>query len=267
MVNSLKCKIDLLIVFVVIVISEDTVLFGTNSNSLYVYVRYAIYLLLYVALLRRNNSFCRYTSNLRFYATIFIVSICGIMVINSDYRMGYVLQMLLILLSVEIVSLIQFHRFAILFSRIVYFLSVCSIVVTTLYMFIPSVFVYFPTISNYADVTFYNLYISVVFASVDVIRNTGIFREPGVFMIYLTFALMLELFFFKKRDIRNIIVFVIALLLTKSTAGYIITFLLLGFKYLFYSKLKYLPFFFCYNFVFCNISISSYRRRSVFKTG
>lgn len=74
--NSLKCKIDLLIVFVVIVISEDTVLFGTNSNSLYVYVRYAIYLLLYVALLRRNNSFCRYTSNLRFYATIFIVSIC-----------------------------------------------------------------------------------------------------------------------------------------------------------------------------------------------
>ncbi|KAB4243121.1 O-antigen ligase family protein [Bacteroides uniformis] len=55
---------------------------------------------------------------------------------------------------------------------------------------------------------------------------------------------MLELFFFKKRDIRNIIVFVIALLLTKSTAGYIITFLLLGFKYLFYSKLKYLPFFF-----------------------
>ena len=69
MVNSLKCKIDLLIVFVVIVISEDTVLFGTNSNSLYVYVRYAIYLLLYVALLRRNNSFCRYTSNLRFYAT------------------------------------------------------------------------------------------------------------------------------------------------------------------------------------------------------
>lgn len=244
MVNSLKCKIDLLIVFVVIVISEDTVLFGTNSNSLYVYVRYAIYLLLYVALLRRNNSFCRYTSNLRFYATIFIVSICGIMVINSDYRMGYVLQMLLILLSVEIVSLIQFHRFAILFSRIVYFLSVCSIVVTTLYMFIPSVFVYFPTISNYADVTFYNLYISVVFASVDVIRNTGIFREPGVFMIYLTFALMLELFFFKKRDIRNIIVFVIALLLTKSTAGYIITFLLLGFKYLFYSKLKYLPFFF-----------------------
>lgn len=57
MVNSLKCKIDLLIVFVVIVISEDTVLFGTNSNSLYVYVRYAIYLLLYVALLRRNNSF------------------------------------------------------------------------------------------------------------------------------------------------------------------------------------------------------------------
>lgn len=203
MVNSLKCKIDLLIVFVVIVISEDTVLFGTNSNSLYVYVRYAIYLLLYVALLRRNNSFCRYTSNLRFYATIFIVSICGIMVINSDYRMGYVLQMLLILLSVEIVSLIQFHRFAILFSRIVYFLSVCSIVVTTLYMFIPSVFVYFPTISNYADVTFYNLYISVVFTSVDVIRNTGIFREPGVFMIYLTFALMLELFFFKKRDIRN----------------------------------------------------------------
>lgn len=129
MVNSLKCKIDLLIVFVVIVISEDTVLFGTNSNSLYVYVRYAIYLLLYVALLRRNNSFCRYTSNLRFYATIFIVSICGIMVINSDYRMGYVLQMLLILLSVEIVSLIQFHRFAILFS---FTERVCSYVLYTI---------------------------------------------------------------------------------------------------------------------------------------
>ncbi len=74
---------------------------------------------------------------------------------------------------------IQIHRFAILFSRIVYFLSVCSIVVTTLYMFILLFLCIFQQYPIMQMLLFYNLYISVVFASVDVIRNTGIFREPG----------------------------------------------------------------------------------------
>lgn len=53
-------------------------------------------------------------------------------------------------------------------------------------------------------------------------RNYGIFREPGVFQMYLNLALMFELKEEKNGREKRVVIFLIAIFLTFSTAGYII---------------------------------------------
>lgn len=64
-------------------------------------------------------------------------------------------------------------------------------------------------------------------------RNSGIFREPGLFMIYINLAFLFDTFIYKDRPIPDIrmIIYVLGIISTFSTAGYII-FLLLLFMYI-----------------------------------
>ncbi|HSD07323.1 MAG TPA: hypothetical protein VLC96_08715 [Flavobacterium sp.] len=84
-----------------------------------------------------------------------------------------------------------------------------------------SFFEIFPLQANSAGSSMYNLGVCVVFAGLEYVRNTSIFREPGVFMIYLNIAIILELFFKKEINKKNIFVFVIAIFSTFSTAAFI----------------------------------------------
>ncbi|MGR6117770.1 O-antigen ligase family protein [Aeribacillus composti] len=53
-------------------------------------------------------------------------------------------------------------------------------------------------------------------------RNSGVFLEAGIFSFYIAFALLIELFHYKKRNWKWIIVLVLGLLTTFSTTSYII---------------------------------------------
>jgi len=63
-------------------------------------------------------------------------------------------------------------------------------------------------------------------------ENIGIFREAGVYAIYLLFAVIIELYYNKEINYKRLMVFIIALLSASSTAGYIILAFLL-FIYIF----------------------------------
>lgn len=54
------------------------------------------------------------------------------------------------------------------------------------------------------------------------IRNQSIFWEPGVFATHLVAAIALELIFSKKPNWRRVVLFVITLLTTRSSAGYLL---------------------------------------------
>jgi len=69
-------------------------------------------------------------------------------------------------------------------------------------------------------------------------RNFGIFREPGVFMIYLNLAYFFELFSFEKSK-KRLVSYFIAIILTLSTSGYLILFLISVFYLVKKRKVKY----------------------------
>lgn len=224
--NTLKDKRNydyLVILFIVIFISDDTFTFGTNQNFGYILFKYGIYFFLTSYLLVRNK--------LKIYLipTKGNLALCAIgisvlltAVLNFDLTGGYIYQIWLALLAFLITQYIPSRELARIFIKYIYVLSLISIVVFIIANSFPNFLTLFPVYLNANDVEFYNLGICVVFKDIEEVRNTGIFREPGVFMVYLSLAIILELFHQHHVNRKHIIVLIIASVLTFSTAAFII---------------------------------------------
>ena len=66
-------------------------------------------------------------------------------------------------------------------------------------------------------------------------RNTGIFREPGMFMVYLNIGVLFQFLFYKQIKRKYLITYIVTLLTTLSTGGFVV-FVFLSFVYLLKSN-------------------------------
>ena len=57
-------KWEYLLLSLIIYVSDDTVLFGTNNNEIYIYVKYAILLCVFALLFFKNNALDRKSTRL-----------------------------------------------------------------------------------------------------------------------------------------------------------------------------------------------------------
>lgn len=229
---SRKRKMLLLTIFT-IVISEDTLVFGTNINPVFIGIRFALYI--FVLLFCFNNVW-HYINKQAGISTLIIIGVViTTMFLNRDFRNGYFLQLLGVILAFKLVHIIEFEEFIESFSKIITFFSIVSIIFFILVFFVPPVLNKLPTISNYADNDFATIIVSNIMKGNDLFRNSSIFREPGVFGIYLIISLLYEFFYAPILNLRRILVFFIALVTTFSTMA----FLAFGFiiiAYVFNSK-------------------------------
>lgn len=211
-------KIIFLLTFIVIVISEDTLMFGTNISSMFVSARFIVYLIL---LLFCFNSTWRHVDKHSLIATLSIVaSFSFVMLINDDFRNGYFLQLLGILLAFKIANTIKFNEFMVCFIKVIYFLSLASIGLFLLVSVVPPIINMLPTMTNYGDVKFATILVSNIMKLDGLLRNSSIFREPGVFGIYLMIGLLYEFFYIPKLNVKRVITFLIALVTTFSTTAF-----------------------------------------------
>lgn len=230
-----KPNIVFVIVFILIFISEDTVTFGTNGDQRYILFRYIVYLFLTIWLMTKVRFSFSLKSRGVLYVVVVFFSILMTIFFNTYFTGGYLLQAWLVVLSFLIVYCVDFKEFGLMLRQIMYYLSVISLVVLLAYFLVPAFFEFFPVVTNYADVEFYNLYVCAVLKT-EGVRNTGIFREPGVYAIYLIVAIIIELF--NPRSYRYLLVYIITLLTTLSTAGYILIFPVFAVKMLQLNKKK-----------------------------
>lgn len=213
-----KNKVFFLTLFVTI-ISEDTLLFGTNSNSMFIAIRFVLYIVFLILF------FNRAWRHLDKRASIFTFIIIGIIImtmfINADIRNGYLLQLLGILLALKIISAVRFKPFLENLSKIIYFFSIVSIVFYILISFLPSMLNKLPTISNYAEVDFATILFSNIIKKEGLLRNSSIFREPGIFGIYLIICIIYEFFYTEKINLKRVLIFSISLITTFSTMAFL----------------------------------------------
>lgn len=226
-------KIIILLTFIVIVISEDTLMFGTNINQMFVGIRFIVYIIL---LFFCFNSTWRHVDIRTLIPTIFIItSFLIVMVINRDFRNGYFLQLLGITLALKIANKVKFHDFIENFSKILYLLSTASVGLYILVVVMPSIINILPTMSNSGDVEYGTILVSNIMKLEGILRNSSIFREPGVFGIYLMIGLLYEFFYAAKLNVKRITVFLVTLVTTFSTTAFF-AFALVVLGYVFQSK-------------------------------
>lgn len=234
--KSLLNLFHLMIVAVIIIVSDDTLMFGTNNDGSIILLKYATIIglgvLLFLVYLVSRKPVAK---DMLVAAAVLITCVIITMIACQDVRLGYFYRIGLIFAGALIASYISFDLFALQFSRVMTVLASASLVGFGLNILRPGFVRLFPVIVNTAGQKFYNLFLTAIpgmyFESTSQMpRNFGLFREPGVFQIFLILALAIQLFVFTKPHVITSAIYLIALLTTLSTAGYIaVTVLLAGY--------------------------------------
>lgn len=212
----------MLLVTIIVIVSDDTLWFGTNSNTLFVPLKYIILIgtlcVLSLKLVQKFSLDKISRASLGCVGLCILVLLSGI--INGDLRTGYFYKCIILILSCEITHYMNFKEFIDKFEKLMFGLAAFSVICTFLAMISLSMFSIFPIFYNSAGKAFYNLGIYMIPVSKNLLRNYGIFREPGVYQMFLVVALVFELYSAKVK-ISHLIIYILAIVLTFSTTGYI----------------------------------------------
>lgn len=223
------------LLIIIFFISDDTFTFGTIAKSSLISFKYILYVMVLICLISKT-SFDYNIKKSSFYFFIILLSIIITFLLNFDFRGGYAYQLFVVVLAFFIVKKIEYDDFIKIYNKILFFLCNASLLVFIVANTYSDFLKYFPVYENIRGVEFANLYIaSVIIKSVGVIRNTGIFREPGVYMIYILLGIIFELFYFERPRIIFCIVFFTTLMTTYSTAG-VVAFIVVITGYIISSK-------------------------------
>lgn len=217
-------KISYIFIVLFILISDDTVLFGTNANTVAIQFKYVFIVGATATLsLRYLLTIGRIPKKTLVFIIIYSAMVLLSMVVNNDFRFGYFYKVLILLYAFNIVSIIPMNMFALCYTSIMEWLAFFSLLGFFGKLLLPGLINHLPVIYNISGTKYYNAGFFVVPDHMyqGVVRNFGVFREPGVYQMYLNMALLLQLFVLKSNNFRRYIVYIAAVISTLSTTGYI----------------------------------------------
>lgn len=159
-----------------------------------------------------------------YYSLSFIIlSFFCIITLIANLELGsimlYINILCLILFAFCISWFIEFKTFVSIYIRVMKYITLISLVFYALTNYF-GVILKFPVIST-PIAKYYNgvLFFQYTYSPA---RNSGIFWEPGLFASFIMIALVFQICFSKnKYKVFNILVFILGLLSTSSTAGYL----------------------------------------------
>lgn len=223
-INKNCTYIIAILTFLMVYISKDTLLFGTNESKLAELALYGFMPLTLVCLavlfLCSDKKLSKYSRNMLFFYGSSIVLTA---LVNLDFSVKYGWVLILVIIAVLYTNLVDFSTFSDLFIKIMCVLSIGSLIGTAIYFAAYSILQYFPVITNISGLRYAYLYVTTVPEATWGFRNYGIFREPGMFIIFLNIALLFELNKKEKTSFWRTMLLCLTVLSTLSTAGYIVT--------------------------------------------
>ena len=213
-----------ILVFLLIYVSMETLLFGTSDVSLLVTIGKFFEIILIIPLFliflcsgkRVNPS----------HAILLFILLCCIfltIIFNNEEISLYLMMISIIIVCFFVSSIISFSSFRSAYSNVLLFLSIISLFVFAVRLIYPNFFSFLPTVRNFLGYEYKTYFLGVFTCSeYSTPRNSSIFRESGVFAIYLSLALVFELFHRKKPNVLRIIIFTITSITTFSSTVFII---------------------------------------------
>lgn len=213
-----------IILMILFFTSTDTVLFGTNSNFSFLYVPRIVGAVACIFLPVCLNQ-GKIKVDKRFWICFLFVAIIGISgAINKGELNTVISRIIPVLVACTIASCCKLDEFASVFCKFIYIVAIFAFIIEGIAYVYPKLIYLMPSIYNtsgfrYANCFFGSIRISDM--SKVLIRSNGIFWEPGAFAIYLNFAIFFHIIVLKKQRIFPLIVYLVALIFTFSTTGYI----------------------------------------------
>lgn len=237
-VTSRELK-TIVLLFILLFFSNDTYLFGTNSNELMVAIpRYLmlVFCAVSILLLIVRKKYKVHKDIVGLYIFMIIV-LAAVSFYHHEHFSRVFIKIVCITTGMLVCMQYDIEEYSNAFLKCTALFSVVAILLTTLAYVAPSIVRALPSVVNTVGVRFY----SVGLAGLDErslstwnVRTGGIFWEPGVFQMYLNFAILLELFINHSPNKKRMAIFILADILTFSTTGYlalawiIVTFALFG---------------------------------------
>lgn len=226
---------EALALFLMIYASNDTLLFGTNGDSVYVLGRYVIAFVLFLWGIFKKDDISVFNHN-NIVIVFLLVSFFFLNSLLTGFHFGFLYNIFLLLIAITYSKHVKVGVFILTFKKIVYLLALFSLVVYFINLIFPASTSILPIHYNSEGYSFRFAGLTMIYDELQM-RNFGIFREPGVFMIYLNIALFCELFSVSPST-KRIITYLITILTTISTAGFIIAALIIAVFVLFSKRYK-----------------------------
>lgn len=209
-----------IVVFLLLYVSNDTLLFGTNVNRAFfggqVVILLCVFALLLICTKRVNTVALRS-------ALILIFMFMITQIVNMDGEIiKYIYNVFLVCLTVLVVSNLDIENFLDAYLDIIYFFACASMIAFIFCLSWKSIFSVFPTIVNESGDWFFYIGVGVIPKTVliTIPRMYGIFREPGTYTCFLSLALIIDLFVSKNKSIKKALIISCTMLLTFSTAAF-----------------------------------------------
>lgn len=208
-----------------VIYSTDSLFFRFNTNSVPRQVSWAC-----ICMIGAYASLICLSENVRSALVAVVMTIvCG-MLVNLNFSGGYIFKMLLLFCGAFFCDKIPWKEMKKYYVNVMLVIAVASLICCVFHSWITRM-EFIPVISNGA-LEFRNLIVSIVpISDADragslEYRNYGIFWEPGVYQIYLALAAVFCLFKGSERvtlsDGIKAVVFIVTVITTFSTTGYIV---------------------------------------------
>lgn len=122
------------------------------------------------------------------------------MIVNQKFELMDFYFLMVVSIALLFCLTVDFSTFCRSFVAVMVFLCVYSIICTYLLRgiwFSPNS--HFPIIFNSSKIPFYDFGFAFVVANKTYLRNFGVFREPGVYQVFINIALIIELFVIRSK--------------------------------------------------------------------
>lgn len=243
--NRRKTILSTIIMLLFLICSSESLIVGTNSSKIawviYTTVHYVILLVLSFRLICLKRTGIKVNLLFSMVTVVFFVIINYIAAEGPNTLSTYMHICTVIINACLIVQQFPFDKFAYVFEKSIFLMAVYSLIVYATGLIVPQIIRSLPVIENIAGNYYYNAGLAIIskngLDSGTLFRSFGVFREPGMYQIFLNISFMIYLFYQKGTSILKIAFYILAIFSTVSTTG-IIAMLLIFVIFTIASKVK-----------------------------
>lgn len=215
-----KNVFDYLLVFMLFLFNDSLFFYGIVQNNTTVKLVLFVVIILIIIMFKNIGKLRVTRFRIITFSTLIILTLFT-MIFNNDTSLGFLYIIMLMIVGLMISSTLKLNDFANITTNILVFLSLFSIVILLtepLWRVFDSYLIHF---ENEANTPMINFIFSTHVNMPGYYRLFGIFRESGVYQIFLNFALIYILFTKNKVKLYKLIIIITTIILTYSTPGYI----------------------------------------------